>query len=225
MFDGLGLIRRQRETAVPNASGEAIVAEPEWTPLQFLTVGTFLSVVVGALIFDLDVGFLAMSGAVLIAAFKPEDAKAGLQQIGWGVILLIGGIVTYVNMLDSTGTITDLAHDVASVGTPALAALLLLYIASIVSAFASTNAMFVILVPLAVPLLQGGEIGVLGFTIALGLAAVLVDTSPFSTAGALVVANTDEHRADRVFRGLLWWACAMMVLAPIATWAAFVLIM
>lgn len=219
LFDGLKLVRRGHKHPV---SDEVIVADPEWTRVQYMTVIVLLAVVVGALVFDLDVGFLAMIGAVFMAAFRPDDAKAGLQQIGWGVILLIGGIVTYVNMLDSTGTITDLAHQVAGVGTPMIAALLLLYIAAIVSAFASTNAMFVVLVPLAVPLLQGGEIGVLGFTIALGLSAVVVDTSPFSTAGALVVANTDEHRSDRVFKGLLWWACAMMVLAPPATWAAFV---
>ncbi|MCO5219126.1 MAG: SLC13 family permease [Thermomicrobiales bacterium] len=222
IFGGMKLIRTSKERNVTPIEAD-LVAEPKWTRVQYATVAIFLSIVIGALIFDLDVGFLAMIGAVFIAAFTPEDAKAGLQQIGWGVVLLIGGIVTYVNMLDSTGTITDLAHQVAGVGTPMLAALLLLYIAAIVSAFASTNAMFVILVPLAVPLLQSGDVAVLGFTIALALSAVVVDTSPFSTAGALVVANTDEHRSDRVFRGLLWWAAAMMVLAPPATWAAFVI--
>jgi di/tricarboxylate transporter len=89
-------------------------------------------------------------------------------------------------MLDSTGTVEGLAEKVASAGTPVLAALLLLYIAAILSAFASTNAVLVIMVPLAAPLLLGGEVGVLGFAIALSLPAVVVDSSPFSTAGALV---------------------------------------
>ena len=221
MFDGLKLVKRDRQHK-PMADAPHVVAPPKWSRLQILTVVVFSMVVVGALLFGYDVGFMAMVGAVIIASFHPEDAKAGLQQIGWGVILLIGGMVTYINMLDSTGTIEGLAHKVASVGSPAIAALLLLYIAAIVSAFASTNAMFVVLVPLAAPLLVGGEIGVLGFAIALALSAVVVDTSPFSTAGALVVANTDEVRSDRVFRGLLWWACGMMALAPLATWAAFV---
>jgi Na+/H+ antiporter NhaD/arsenite permease-like protein len=222
MFDGLKLLIRDRANGKAHHPDD-VVESPAWTWPQRLTVVIFLSMVLGALLFKLDVGFMAMIGAVIIASFHPEDSRAGLQQIAWSTILLIGGIVTYVNMLDSTGTIEGLAHKVASVGTPVIAALLLLYIAAIVSAFASTNAMFVILVPLAAPLLLGGEVGVLGFAIALALSAVVVDTSPFSTAGALVVANTDEHRSDRVFRGLLWWACGMMALAPLATWAAFVL--
>ena len=222
MFDGMKLVRRDRANE-DVADTSAVIAKAEWTREQVLTVAVFLLVVAGSLLFGLDVGFMAMAGAVLIAAFRPDDARAGLQQIGWGVILLIGGMVTYINMLDSTGTISGLANNVSSIGSAAISALLLLYIAAIVSAFASTNAMFVVLVPLAAPLLLSGEIGVMGFAIALALAAVVVDTSPFSTAGALVVANTDDVRTDRVFRGLLWWACGMMVLAPPAVWAAFVL--
>lgn len=222
MFDGMQLIRRDR-SAVPVADTSSVIAKASWTPVQMLTVGIFMLVVIGALFFGLDVGFMAMVGAVLIASFRPDDAREGLQQIGWGVILLIGGMVTYINMLDSNGTIEGLALKVSSVGSATVSALLLLYIASIVSAFASTNAMFVVLVPLAAPLLATGDIAVMGFAIALSLAAVVVDTSPFSTAGALVVANTDEVRSDRVFHGLLWWACGMMVLAPPIVWAAFVL--
>lgn len=222
LFDGIKLIKRDHRKA-HFAESASVVSSPKWERVQILTVVVFSCVVVAALAFSLDVGFLAMIGAVIIAGFRPDDAKAGLQQIGWGVIFLIGGMVTYINMLDSTGTISALAEKVAGVGSAAVASLLLLYIAAIVSAFASTNAMFVILVPLASPLLLMGEVGVLGFAIALGLAAVVVDTSPFSTAGALVVANTDEYRSDRVFKGLLWWACAMMALAPPAVWAAFVL--
>lgn len=222
MFNGLSLIRRDRSKA-PVSDISDVVAKASWSWVQILTVGIFLLVVTGALFFGLDVGFMAMAGAVFIASFRPDDAREGLQQIGWGVILLIGGMVTYINMLDSTGTIEGLALKVSSVGSATISALLLLYIAAIVSAFASTNAMFVVLVPLAAPLLATGDIAVMGFAIALALAAVVVDTSPFSTAGALVVANTDETRSDRVFHGLLWWACGMMVLAPPIVWAAFVL--
>lgn len=220
LFGGMKLVRGQSPTST---SEDDVIQASAWTRTQKLTVVVFLTVVASALLFDLDVGFMAITGAVLIASLRPDESREGLQQIGWGVILLIGGMVTYINMLDSTGTIEGLAHKVAAVGSPTTAALLLLYIAAIVSAFASTNAMFVVLVPLAAPLLAGGEIDPMGFAIALALAAVVVDTSPFSTAGALVVANSDEARSDRVFRGLLWWACGMMVLAPPVVWAAFVL--
>lgn len=125
MFGGMSLIRRDHEpTNMVDSSSMGAVAK--WTHIQVTTVTVFLSVVAGALLFGLDVGFLAMAGAVFIAAFRPDDAREGLQQIGWGVILLIGGMVTYINMLDSSGTIEALANNVSSIGSAAVSALLLL---------------------------------------------------------------------------------------------------
>jgi len=50
--------------------------------------------------------------------------------------------------------------------------------------------------------------------IALCLAASIVDASPFSTTGALIVANTAEQDRDRLLAQLLRWGMAMIVLAP-----------
>jgi hypothetical protein len=51
----------------------------------------------------------------------------------------------------------------------------------------------------------------------------VVDSTPFSTVGALVVANSPEDERDNVFRGLLAWGAVMVVTAPVITWLAFVL--
>lgn len=207
--------------SVPEGA-EHVMASSKWTPTQITTVVLMLIIVALAVGFDMDVGYLALTGAVILATISKDDGQKGLLEVGWGVILLIGGMVTYINMLDTAGVITSLADTVAGVGTPLVASLLMLFIAGIVSAFASTNAMFVVLVPLAAPLLLSGDINTLGFAIALCISASVVDSSPFSTAGALVIANTDEHRRDRTFRGLLIWALAMMVIAPVLSWLAFV---
>jgi di/tricarboxylate transporter len=193
-----------------------------WNRDKCITIGLMLCIVTGAVGFGLDVGYLALTAAVILAIIAPDDAAKGLMEIGWGVILLIGGMVTYINMLDTAGVIDGLALSVAGIGTPLFAALLMLFIAGIVSAFASTNAMFVVLVPLAAPLLVSGDIPSMGFAIALCISASVVDSSPFSTAGALVLANTDEYRRDRTFRGLATWAFSMIGIAPVLTWIAFV---
>jgi hypothetical protein len=59
--------------------------------------------------------------------------------------------------------------------------------------------------------------------IALSISASVVDSSPFSTSGALVVANSAEDQRDKVFRQLVRWGFSMVVIAPIATWLIFVL--
>lgn len=229
LLDGRALLTGRLQPA-EGRTPPTLVIETEqepatpWTWQQHLTVALFSIMVAAAVFFNLDVGFMALVLAVILAMIQPDEAKKGLLEIGWGVILLIGGMVTFINMLDNekTGVIDQLAQSVAGVGTPVIAALLMLIVAAIVSAFASTNAMFVVLVPLAAPLLVGGEITQLGFAIALCISASVVDSSPFSTAGALIIANTEEHQTDRTFKGLVIWAFSMIPVAPLLSWLAFI---
>jgi hypothetical protein len=231
LLDGRDILRKQgrhapRTTRRPSAttSESPPLERTPWSRIQIFTILLMLGIIIGGVVFGMDVGFLALTAAVILALVSPEEASRGLIEIGWGVILLIGGMVTYINMLDNAGVIDELALSVAGIGTPLFAALLMLFIAAIVSAFASTNAMFVVLVPLAAPLLVSGDISSLGFAIALSVSASVVDSSPFSTAGALMLANTEEHRQQRTFRGLATWAFSMIGVAPLLTWVFFVVL-
>ena len=51
----------------------------------------------------------------------------------------------------------------------------------------------------------------------------MVDTSPFSTNGALVVANAPHGRDAAVYRGLMIWGFSLVAATPLLTWAIFVL--
>jgi hypothetical protein len=75
---------------------------------------------------------------------------------------------------------------------------------------------------LAVPFLAQGGFPAAGFVMALAISVTVVDSSPFSTAGALVVANARHEERDAVFRGLLIWGGAMALTAPLATWLIFI---
>jgi hypothetical protein len=79
------------------------------------------------------------------------------------------------------------------------------------------------IIPLAVPFLLTGSVGTVGLIIALGISSSVVDSSPFSTSGALVVASTPEQGRDGVFRGLLTWGLSMIIVAPVTTWALLAL--
>lgn len=195
-----------------------------WKPEQLLTIGTMLAVIASTLLLGQDVGYMAVTGAIILAMFQPERAQEGLKRIGWGIVLLIGGMVTYINVLSSAGVITDLAHGVANFSTPLIAALILIFISAFITAFASSNAMFVIIAPLAAPLLLAGEIGVIGFVVALMVSVVASDACPISTAGALVAANVPDHYEQRVFNSLFIWAMSMVVIISLLTWFLFVVI-
>ena len=177
---------------------------------------------VGALVFKLDVGFTALAVAVLLTLAFPDSAKGAVDKVSWGTVLLVGGIVTYVALLQDQGTVAWLGDKVAGVGAPLLAALLICFIGAVVSAFASTTGILGALIPLAVPFLQTGQVGAVGMVIALAVSASVVDCSPFSTNGALVVANAHESQRDMVFRQLMRWGMTIVVVAPLLTWGLLV---
>jgi di/tricarboxylate transporter len=190
---------------------------------RVVTLTGLLVLVVGALVFDIDVGLLALSIATVICVLFPQDTKAGVAQVAWPTVLLICGVVTYVSLMENIGTIDMLGDSVADIGVPLLAAFLICLIGGAVSAFASTTGILGALIPLAVPFLLTGQIGAVGMIIALAISSSVVDSSPFSTSGALTVASSPEDVRDRVFRGLMIWGLSMIIVAPVLAWTIFVL--
>jgi hypothetical protein len=58
---------------------------------------------------------------------------------------------------------------------------------------------------------------------ALAISSSVVDSSPYSTSGALTVANTPEAERDYVYRRLMQWGFSMVLIAPLVTWLVLVL--
>jgi di/tricarboxylate transporter len=196
---------------------------PRLDAQRSLTLLFLVLLAAGALIFKLNIGFLALAAAVLLTLFFPRSAKGAVDKVAWGTVLLITGIVTYVQLLDSQGTIDVLGEGVAGIGAPLFAALLICLIGAAVSAFASTTGILGTLIPLSLPFLATGEVSVIGLVVALAISSSVVDCSPFSTNGALVVANSAAEDRDRTFRTLMVWGMSLIVVAPLLTWALLVL--
>ncbi|MFJ2755175.1 SLC13 family permease [Nocardioides sp. NPDC087217] len=209
-------------------SATAVHAEPHvqhrLQPEQAMTLAGIATLVIGSTVFALDTGFLALTVAAVLAVIRPESGAAGAKEIAWPVILLVCGIVTYVTMLDAVGVVDWLGENVAAVGVPLVAALLILYMGGVVSAFASTTGILAVLAPLAVPLLESGNLAATSFVIALTVSATVVDASPFSTNGALVVANSPAVVQAKIYRSLLLWGVGMTLAAPLLAWLAFVVV-
>ncbi|MCP3426327.1 anion permease [Rothia sp. AR01] len=198
------------------------------TPLQVLVmisipvlVIAFFALTVADV--DVNLGVVALTIAVIITLLDPQVGKRGLNRVDWNTILLLGGIITYVEVLTRLGAIDQLGEVARSVSSPLLAALVLCIIAALVSAFASTIGIIGALIPLAVPLLlPGGGLETTGFIYALAISASLVDCAPFGTTGATIVASTvEEHRA-RVNRNLTRWGLSMVIIGPVVTLALMV---
>jgi hypothetical protein len=109
-----------------------------------------------------------------------------------------------------------------------VAALLLCFVGAVVSAFASSTAVLGSLIPLAVPFLQGdtgvGGVSAIGFIAAMAVSSTIVDVSPFSTNGALVLANAKGVDRDVFFRQLMVYGAIVTLVAPVVVWLLFVVL-
>ncbi len=189
---------------------------------QILTLVGLAVVAVLALAFDLDIGFVSITVAVVLALFSAQRHKGAVSQISWSTVLLIAGVLTFVFVLQEAGTIDYVGEAVIGLGMPLLIAVLLCYIGGVVSAFASSTAIIGVAILLAVPFLESGEISAVGVVVALSVASTIVDVSPFSTNGALVLANAQGVDRDRFYKQILAYAGIAVVVGPLLTWLVFV---
>jgi di/tricarboxylate transporter len=213
----------------PNRSiTERPVEEPE-TPegglYQIVTLLGLVALAVLVLAFNLDIGFVAITIGLGLSLIAPTLQKRAMGQVAWPEIMLITGVSTYVVVLEKMGTISYVGDSVAGLASPLLAALLLCFIGAVVSAFASSTAVLGSLIPLAVPFLQAGTgVSPIGFIAAMAVSSTIVDVSPFSTNGALVLANAQGVDREAFFRKLMAYGAIVTVVAPIVVWGLFVVL-
>jgi di/tricarboxylate transporter len=186
------------------------------------TVVGLVALGVGVLAFDLNVGLAAIVVAVALALIDPQGQKGAIEKVSWSTVLLICGVITYVEIMQTAGTVTQIGDAISGLGSPLLAALLLCFTGAIVSAFASSTALLGAVIPLAVPFLLRGEVSAVGVVAAIAVCTTIVDTSPFSTNGALVVANAPEADRERVLRQLLIYSAVIALIGPVIAWLVLI---
>ena len=215
--------------AAPPAADQA--ADPAGQPVEdprrrFEQKATLVGLLVFAyltVVPALDVGFTSMLVAAVLTLMAPTTSKAVVDKVAWSTVLLICGVLTYVEVLQAAGTIEYLSDAVIGLSAPLLGALLICYIGGVASAFASSVAILGVMIPLAIPFLEQGGVGAIGFIAALAIASTVVDVSPFSTNGALVLANAQDVEREPFYRQMLAYSGVVVVLGPLLAWAVLVL--
>jgi di/tricarboxylate transporter len=217
VFGGLTLFTRR--------GADGAEAERPRTPLdahRAVTLAGLTALGVGALAFNLNVGLLAMVVAVGLSLLAPAAQKGAIEKVSWSTVLLICGVITYIEVMQTAGAVTQVGAAISGIGSPLLAALLLCFTGAVVSAFASSTALLGAVIPLAMPFLLQGRVSAVGVIAAIAICTTIVDTSPFSTNGALVVANAPETQRERVLRQLLIYSGVVVAIGPVIAWLVLV---
>jgi Na+/H+ antiporter NhaD/arsenite permease-like protein len=191
---------------------------------QVATLIAFVAVAIIALVFDKNIGFTAITAAVILTAMFPGQQKGAVSQVAWSTVLLVAGVSTFAAILEEAGAPEYVGKWAAGLGAAVLGALILCYVGGVVSAFASSTALLPIIIPIAVPLITAGGVSAVGLVAALAVSSTIVDVSPFSTNGALMVANRpDTITEERFYKQILTYSMVVVAVGPLLVWAAVVL--
>ncbi|GAA1725506.1 SLC13 family permease [Aeromicrobium alkaliterrae] len=191
---------------------------------QVLTLLAFVGTAVTALVFDKNIGFVAITAAVILAMLSGNQHKGAVNQIAWPTVLLVAGVSTYAAILTQAGSPEFVGKWAAGLGAVVIGALILCYVGGVVSAFASSTALLPVIVPIAIPLIVEGGIHPAMFVAALAVSSTIVDVSPFSTNGALMLANRpDTISEQKYYSQIIRYSVIVVVAGPLLVWAALVL--
>lgn len=226
--------------SAPSGSGTAVLTAPAHTsvaaasatrtgpekvtatPMRILTLVGIASLLVLTTVLGLDVGVASLVIATVLIVLDSGVQKPAVESMPWSAIILVTGIVTYVGMLEKMGALKELQEGIAGLGNSSLAALITSYVVAIVSAFASTTGTLGVISPVVAPIAMDPLLTPIGVVTAIAISSSVVDVSPMSTSGALLMASAQPKDERMFFRALLLWAIAMIGLVPLLVWFVFV---
>lgn len=221
------------EPAGTTARSDTTLAEPEdpapagpvkvaLTPMRALTLLGIGALLLLTTVFGLDVGVASLIVALALICVDPGVQKPAVENMPWSAIVLVTGIVTYVGMLEEMGALEELQAGIESLGNSSIAALITSYVVAIVSAFASTTGTLGVVSPIVTPIAMDPLLTPIGVITAIAISSSVVDVSPMSTSGALLMASAQPKDERLFFRALLLWAVAMIAIVPLLVWFVFV---
>jgi di/tricarboxylate transporter len=253
LLGGAQLLRRRAATVTPHpaALGHAgavsveVKPEPESFPApygrlvavtalpdaltrsQWLTLFVIAAMIVSAVVFNVNVGMAAFTGALLLTLTGAANEASSFKAVPWSVIVMVTGVTVLVALLEKTGGMDLFTEFIGHLATPATVTALTGFLTGLVSIYSSTTG---VVLPAMLPIIPGviqhmGGGDPMALVSSMVVGGHLVDVSPLSTLGALCLAaappGTDTRR---LFNQLLAWGLSMTVVAAVVCWVFFGLI-
>ena len=221
IFGGWKLFTNHR-----SADGDAVASHESFEARHWLTLVVLVTVVLGVVLANLQVGMAALAGAALLSLVGAGDMKEAIKRMPWGVVLMVCGVTVLIGVLEKTQGMSLFTDLLASISSPSTVTAVVAFATGIVSVYSSTSGVvlpaFLPTIPGLVQRLGGGD--PMGIASSMVVGGHLVDLSPLSTIGALCIAALPHASADdtrRLFNQLLAWGFSMTVVGTAACWLLF----
>ncbi|EGO62348.1 SLC13 family permease [Acetonema longum] len=229
LFGGLTLLKNDffsknnAAKADGNPEAEALKALT-YQKQHFLTLIGIGLMLFGALVLKFDVGLTGIFIGTILILLGCADEKKVLQNcIPWGALLMVCGVSVLVGLMSQTGGMDMFIGMIASISTPHSLPFVATLIPGLISAYSSSVG---VVLPAFLPMVPGlveqvgGDLVSIFSGVCMG--SFIVDASPLSTLGALIIgAATPEMDKRKLFNQLLAWGLTMAFVGAAAAWLLF----
>jgi Na+/H+ antiporter NhaD/arsenite permease-like protein len=226
LFGGLRLFR---SNGAPGGAVDPVAgltetkADRAFETRQWVTLAVIASLLVGVIFFQLNVGFGAFVGAVVLVLTRCADDGRAFKQMPWRVIIMVTGVTVLIAILEKAQGIDLLVSWVAGISTPGTVTAVVAFIVGLISVYSSTSG---VVLPAFLPMVPGlaqqlGVANAIGIASAMNVGAHLVDVSPLSTMGALCLAGAPAEESRPLFNKLLAWGLSMTVVGALMCYLVF----
>jgi di/tricarboxylate transporter len=219
LFGGLKLFRRTYDA---HEQREDDGAKP-FEQRHWVTCGVIVALVIAVMVFDVNVGMGAFTGAILLSVFRAATGGDAVKQMPWGPIVMVCGVTVLVALMEKTQGMELFTDFLANYSTAGTATGLIAFVAGLISVYSSTSG---VVIPAFLPIIPGlaERLGtdMLPLIYSVCVSAHLVDISPISTTGALCIAAAppeEDHQA--LFNKMLAWGLSMAVVGAVGCWLFF----
>jgi di/tricarboxylate transporter len=222
LFGGLKLFSGRADAgavvAATGGSGEGAFDGRHW-----LTLAVIAALIGSVIAFNVNVGFGAFVGAVVLVLTKAADDSEAIKRMPWKVIVMVCGVTVLISILEKSEGLNLVVSMISKISTAGTVTGVVALIVGLISVYSSTSG---VVLPAFLPMVPGlaaqlGGADALGIAYSMNVGGHLVDVSPLSTIGALCIAGAPIDDSRNLFNKLLAWGLSMAVVGALLCWTFF----
>lgn len=165
---------------------------------------------------NLVIQMLALIGILISILFKFGNQKTAItRDIPWNTIILIVGMTLLMGVVKKAGTFDLISNHIATNAAAWAIAPLFALLAGILTLFADGLTVIQMLIGIAGPVVLALGINPLPVFSGIVITARFCASSPFSSAGGMLIGFVEESKKDRFFVDCLWVTFAALILGSL----------
>ena len=224
ILGGYQLWTRPRVKGI-NEENAFLLRHPEpMTWNQKLTVALITLLIAAVVLLKMDVAMGAFMAAAVLTLTRAADEQAAMKALPWNVIVMVCGVIVLISILEKKGGLDLFITILSTFATKTSVTGVIAFVTGLISVYSSSAGVvmpaFIPTIPGLIEKLGGGDPIAIAGSISVG--AMIVDTSPLSTTGALCIASAAASEDRRsLFNKMLAWGLSMSVVGALVCWIFF----